>query len=121
MEREVVEILNKALKFCDTKFSGTRLPIYQFRMATIQERLASLYHRVYTKLDAQIDSAKRKKSLQLCELNYEKAAKLFLTLEQTNEFLSVQLKRVALTEYQAESKFLTKTIKIYFFKLKKTV
>lgn len=103
LEREVVEILNKALKLCDTKLSGSRLPIYQFRTASIHHRLSSLYHRIYRKTDLEIDNAKRKKSLQLCELNYEKAAKLFLSLEETKQFLTVQMERVALAENQAET------------------
>nr|XP_033341580.1 erythroid differentiation-related factor 1 isoform X1 [Megalopta genalis] len=101
LEREVVDILQKALKHCDTETSGPRQPVYQFRAATIQHRLASLYHRVYREFEPDADNMKRKTSLQLCKLYYEKAGKLLLALEQTTEFLTVQLERVALAEHQA--------------------
>jgi hypothetical protein len=105
LEREIVEIFHKALKYCDIETHSPRQPIYQFRAATIQHRLASLYHKAYRKLDHDIDNVKRKNSLQIAKLYYEKAAKLLLTLEQTTEFLTVQMERVALREFQAQSKF----------------
>ncbi|XP_054016507.1 erythroid differentiation-related factor 1 [Hylaeus anthracinus] len=101
LEREVVDILQKALKHCDTETPGPRQPVYQFRAATIQHRLASFYHRIYREHQPDTDSIKRKTSLQLCKLYYEKAAKLLLSLEQTTEFLTVQMERVALAEHQA--------------------
>lgn len=102
--REVVELLQKALKYCDTETPGPRQPIYQFRAANIQHRLGSLYHRVYRELD-QDEVNKRKTSLQLSRLHYEKAAKLFMALEQPVEFLTVQMERVALVEHQASSEY----------------
>lgn len=105
MQREVVDVLQKALKHCDMETSGPRQPIYQFRAATIQHRLASLYHRVYREFEPDTDNVKRKTSLQLCKLYYEKAAKLLLALEQITEFLTVQMERVALTEHQARCMF----------------
>lgn len=104
-EQELADILLKALDTCDTKTPGPRLPVYQFRAATIQHRLASLYHKIYRELDPETDSAKRKNYLQLSKNYYEKAAKLLLALEQTNEFLTVQMERVALSEFQASSKY----------------
>ncbi|XP_003701400.1 erythroid differentiation-related factor 1 [Megachile rotundata] len=101
LEREVVDILQKALKHCDTETPGPRQPVYQFRAATIQHRLASLYHSVYRECEPDTDNIKRKTSLQLCKLYYDKAAKLLLSLEQTTEFLTVQMERVALAEHQA--------------------
>ncbi|XP_076241456.1 erythroid differentiation-related factor 1 isoform X2 [Calliopsis andreniformis] len=101
LEREVVDILQKALKHCDTETPGPRQPVYQFRAAIIQHRLASLYHRVYREFESDTDNIKKKTSLQLCRLYYDKAAKLLLALEQTAEFLTVQMERVALTEHQA--------------------
>ncbi|KDR07710.1 Erythroid differentiation-related factor 1 [Zootermopsis nevadensis] len=46
-EREVVEYLMRALKYCDLDTPGPRQPVYQFRAATIHHRLASLYHKSY--------------------------------------------------------------------------
>lgn len=101
MEREVVDILQKALKHCDIETAGPRQPVYQFRAATIQHRLASLYHRVYREHEPDTDNVKKRISLQLCRMYYDKAAKLLLALEQTVEFLTVQMERVALAEHQA--------------------
>ncbi|XP_032675397.1 erythroid differentiation-related factor 1 [Odontomachus brunneus] len=103
LEREVVDMLQKALKHCEVDTPGSRQPVYQFRAANIQHRLASLYHRVYRELESDMDNTKKKTSLQLCKLYYDKAAKLLLSLEQTKEFLTLQLERVALLEYQARS------------------
>jgi len=103
LEREVVDTLQKALKHCDIDTPGPRQPVYQFRAATIQHRLASLYHRVYRETESDVDNSKKKMSLQLCKLYYDKAAKLLLSLEQSTEYLTVQMERVALAEYQARS------------------
>ena len=105
----MVEIFQKALKYCDTETPGPRQPVYQFRAASIQHRLASLYHKIYREFEhSEADNPRRKNSLQLSKLYYEKAAKLLLALEQTTEYLTVQLERVALAEFQAESKCLIK-------------
>lgn len=103
LEREVVDTLQKALKHCDVDTPGSRQPVYQFRAATIQHRLASLYHHVYREYESDADSNKKRTSLQLSKLYYDKAAKLLLSLEQTTEYLTVQLERVALVEYQAQN------------------
>jgi hypothetical protein len=105
MEREVVDILQKALKHCDVDTPGPRQPVYQFRAAIIQHRLASLYHRVYREFKSDVDNSKKKMSLQLCKLYYDKATKLLLSLEQSTEYLTVQMERIALAEYQAHSTF----------------
>ncbi|XP_053594409.1 erythroid differentiation-related factor 1 [Microplitis demolitor] len=111
--REVVEILQKALKHCDTETPGSRQPIYQFRAANIEHRLGSLYHRIYRELDHDNETTKRKTSLQLSRMHYERAAKLFMTLEQPVEFLTVQLERVALAEHQASTSPFSKKLKAY--------
>lgn len=100
-----MEVLQKALKYCDIETPGPRQPVYQFRAATIHHRLGSLYHRVYRDSKTDVDNQKRKNSLQLSKLHYSKAAKLLLSLEQPVEYLTVQLERVALAENQAGCKF----------------
>jgi len=115
LEREVVDTLQKALKHCDIDTPGPRQPVYQFRAATIQHRLASLYHHVYRETKSDVDNNKKKTSLQLCKLYYDKAAKLLLSLEQSTEYLTVQMERVALAEYQALSMSLFKERKLLFF------
>ena len=46
-EREIIETLHKALKYCDVDTPGSRQPVYQYRSAMIHHRLASLYHKSY--------------------------------------------------------------------------
>lgn len=41
LEREVVELFQKALKYCDMESPGPRQPIYQLRAATINHRLVT--------------------------------------------------------------------------------
>ncbi|KAG7190566.1 hypothetical protein KM043_006659 [Ampulex compressa] len=103
LEREVGRILQKALKHCDTETPGPRQPVYQFRAAVIHHRRASLYHSIYREIAPDADNVKRKNSLELSKLYYEKAAKLFLLLEESTEFLTVQMERVALTEHEAHT------------------
>ncbi|XP_070155082.1 erythroid differentiation-related factor 1 isoform X2 [Polyergus mexicanus] len=103
LEREVVDTLQKALKHCDVDTPGSRQPIYQFRAATIQHRLASFYHHVYREFESDADSTKKRTSFQLSKLYYDKAAKLLLSLEQSTEYLTVQMERVALAEHQARN------------------
>ncbi|XP_063979735.1 erythroid differentiation-related factor 1 [Diachasmimorpha longicaudata] len=102
LEREAVETLHKALKHCDIDTPGPKQLVHQFRGAKIHNSLGSLYQGIYRRLDSDLDSVKRKTPLQLSKLHYEKAAKLFLSLEQPIPFLTVQLERVSLAECQAQ-------------------
>uniref|UniRef100_A0ABD2XJ45 Erythroid differentiation-related factor 1 n=1 Tax=Trichogramma kaykai TaxID=54128 RepID=A0ABD2XJ45_9HYME len=105
LEREVVDTFQKALKYCDTETPGSRQPVYQFRAAGIQHRLASLYHKIYrdlVKSGVESDNPKLKNCLQLAKQYYGKSSQLLLTLEQTCEYLTVQLELVALYELQAQ-------------------
>ncbi|KAJ9579565.1 hypothetical protein L9F63_004750 [Diploptera punctata] len=101
VEREVVEVFMKALKYCDLETPGPRQPIYQFRAASIHHRLGSLYHKSYRTLSS--DETRRKNMLMLARLHYEKSVCLLQQLEHPSEFLRVQMERVALAEYQAQS------------------
>lgn len=104
MEQEVVEMLKKSLKFCEnesSKHSSHYQILYSFRSALIHHRLASFYHNQLRTSPA--DDAKKRTILQLCRLNYERAAKLLESLKEVKDFLQVQLERIALNEFQAES------------------
>ncbi|XP_069671466.1 erythroid differentiation-related factor 1 [Periplaneta americana] len=101
VEREVAELYMKTLKYCDLETPGPRLPVYQFRAANIHHRLGSLYHNSYRSLSP--DDARRRNLLMLSRLHYDKASRLLLQLEAPLHFLRVQLERVALAEFQAQS------------------
>nr|CAD7454164.1 unnamed protein product [Timema tahoe] len=96
-EREVVELFMKALKFCDMDTTSPRQLVYQFRAAKIHHCLGSLYHKTFRVLD--LDDSRRKNVLQLTRLHYDKSSLLLARLEETQEFLTVQLERVALQEF----------------------
>lgn len=46
-----------------------------------------------------------KTSLQLCKFHYEKAANILDGLKETSDYLIVQLERISLQEFLAESEF----------------
>ena len=47
VEKEVTELMNKSLKYCNTDCTSARQPMYLYRAAVINHRLASLYHNSY--------------------------------------------------------------------------
>uniref|UniRef100_A0A182NQJ1 Erythroid differentiation-related factor 1 n=1 Tax=Anopheles dirus TaxID=7168 RepID=A0A182NQJ1_9DIPT len=99
VEQEVVEMLQRALKLCDQDNSGPKQVLYLFRAALIHHRIASYYHMSYR---STADEHRRKTSLQLTKLHYEKAANIFESLSEPQEFLRIQMERIALQEYQCE-------------------
>uniref|UniRef100_A0A2M4CZA1 Erythroid differentiation-related factor 1 n=1 Tax=Anopheles darlingi TaxID=43151 RepID=A0A2M4CZA1_ANODA len=99
IEQEVVEMLQRALKLCDQDNSGPKQVLYSFRAALIHHRIASYYHMSYRKT---VDEQRRKTVLQLTKLHYEKAAKAFESLAEPQEFLQIQMERIALQEYLCE-------------------
>ncbi|XP_058451022.1 erythroid differentiation-related factor 1 [Malaya genurostris] len=99
VEQEVVEMLQKALKLCDQELNGPRQVLYSFRAALIHHRIASYYHFSFRNAS---EEHRRKTILQLCKLHYEKAVKIFESLNEPQEFLQIQMERIALQEYQCE-------------------
>ncbi|XP_058823689.1 erythroid differentiation-related factor 1 [Topomyia yanbarensis] len=108
VEQEVVEMLQKALKLCDQELNGPRQVLYSFRAALIHHRIASYYHFSFRSAN---DEHRRKTILQLCKLHYEKAVKIFESLSEPQEYLQIQMERIALQEYQCE---LAQTIPVKF-------
>lgn len=53
------------------------------------------------------DDVRHKNMLLLSRLHYEKSSRLMLQLERPSEFLRVQMERVALSEFQAQSMWTT--------------
>ena len=47
IEEEVTNLMLKALKYCNIEMTGHRQLSAQYRTATVQHRLASLYHNSY--------------------------------------------------------------------------
>lgn len=98
-EREVLDMLMKALQLCDLDTNNSRQVLYIFRAGLIHQKIASLHHQSLRMLS---DEYKRKSFLQLCRLHYEKSAKLLESLKEHKEFLKVQMERIALQEFLAE-------------------
>ena len=47
VEKDVTDLMLKALKYCDVDTPTLKQPSYQYRAATIHHRLASLYHNAF--------------------------------------------------------------------------
>lgn len=99
LEREVLEMLMKALKLCDLETSGARQVLYCFRAGLIHHRLGSFYHQMLRNV---ADDAKKRTTLQLCRLNYEKSSHLLESLKEFKDFFQVQMERIALQELLSE-------------------
>uniref|UniRef100_A0A182JTA7 Erythroid differentiation-related factor 1 n=1 Tax=Anopheles christyi TaxID=43041 RepID=A0A182JTA7_9DIPT len=99
VEQEVVEMLQRALKLCDQDNSGPKQVLYSFRAGLIHHRIASYYHMSYRSTAVE---HRRKTCLRLTKLHYEKAANIFESLSEPQEFLQIQMERIALQEYQSE-------------------
>ncbi|XP_006813057.1 erythroid differentiation-related factor 1-like, partial [Saccoglossus kowalevskii] len=97
VERDINDLMMKALKYCDVNQSSPQYPIVRYRAATIHHRLASMHHNSYRN---QVNEQKRKQGKSLTELHYGKAIKLFQELDRPSELLRVLLERVAMSEHQ---------------------
>ncbi|XP_061171381.1 erythroid differentiation-related factor 1-like [Saccostrea echinata] len=107
VEKEVVDLLMKSLKYCNVDIKSAKQPMCQYRAANIHHRLASLYH---NSLRNQQNSEQRKKYLRhLMETHYRKAESFFSLLECHTELLRVLLEQVALWEYILQGLPSTKT------------
>ncbi|XP_069191990.1 erythroid differentiation-related factor 1 isoform X2 [Procambarus clarkii] len=95
--REVLDLLTKALKYCDVKTPGVRQPLYQYRAAVIYMRLAGIYHNAVRQGNGDMKNIRH-----LAELNYSKAAALFMQLENPIDILKVQLDQTVLIEDQLQ-------------------
>lgn len=99
IEREVLEMLMKSLKLCDLETNGPRHVLYCFRAGLIHHRIGSFYHQQLRRIS---DDTKKRTTLQICRLNYEKSINLLQQLKEFKEFFQVQLERIALQEFLAE-------------------
>ena len=109
-EKEIVEILQKALSYCDLNKDNSKHLLYQFRAATIHYRLASIYHsHIWNDTCTDLN---RKATIQLARLNYEKSAKFYLESADVLKYLTAQMQRVALGEYIAECKYVLMRIHV---------
>ena len=100
-ERQVIEVLQKALQYCDFDEANPKFPLYQYRAAMIHYRIGCLYHsHIWMSGN---DSANRKNVIQLAKINYEKASKYYLLSLDVISYFTSQMQRVALSEYLADS------------------
>ncbi|EEZ97828.2 Erythroid differentiation-related factor 1-like Protein [Tribolium castaneum] len=100
-EKEVIEVLQKALLYCDFDEANPKYPLYQYRAAMIHYRIGCLYHsHIWT---AESDSTNRKNIIQLAKINYEKASKYYLLASDAISYFTSQMQRVALFEYLGDT------------------
>lgn len=115
LEREVLEMLMKALKLCDLETNSARQVLYCFRGGLIHHRLGSFYHQTLRTIS---DEHKKRNTLQLARLHYEKSATLLESLKEFKDYFQVQMERIALQEYLAEEAItVQQKIKSYQFAL----
>lgn len=95
IENEIANLMDSSLKYCKEDASFASQPMYQFRMATINHRLASLFHNT---LRGDCSEQKRKHLRQLSEKHYIRALKLYQQMECHVELLRAQLEFIALLE-----------------------
>lgn len=99
LERDVLDMLMKALKLCDLETNSLRQVLYCFRAGLIHHRLGSFYHQ---SLRSAVDDSRKRTTLQICRLNYEKSANLLESLKEFKDYFQVQMERIALQEYLGE-------------------
>lgn len=104
LERDVLEMLMKALKLCDLEIASARQVLYSFRAGLIHHRLGSFYHQTLRNV---VDDAKKRTTLQLCRINYEKSSGLLESLKEFKDYFQVQMERIALQEFLAEESLTT--------------
>uniref|UniRef100_A0A1A9URR3 Erythroid differentiation-related factor 1 n=1 Tax=Glossina austeni TaxID=7395 RepID=A0A1A9URR3_GLOAU len=102
LEKEVLNLLQKSLKFCDVDHPGTRQVLYTYRSGLIHKRIASFHYSQLRNNFAETGTLS-KTTLQLCRYHYEKAAHTLNALRETSDYLVVQLERISLQEFLAEN------------------
>ncbi|KAL3280357.1 hypothetical protein HHI36_017846 [Cryptolaemus montrouzieri] len=100
-EKEVLEMLQKALNHCDLDENNPKFPLYQYRAALIHYRMASLYHRHV--LSTPEDASSKKKTISLAKIHYEKASSYYLLAHDVINYFTSQMQKFGLLESLAES------------------
>lgn len=95
VENEIVNLMDTSLKYCKVETSLANQPVYQFRVATINYRLASMFH---NSLRGNCSEQKKRYLRHLSEKHYIHALQLYQTMECHIEFLRVQLEFIALKD-----------------------
>lgn len=104
--KEVIEIFQKSLSYCDYNENNPKVHLYKQRAAIIHHNLGAIYHKLIFEQSQTTDSSK-KHAILLTKRHYEKSANLYNTLNNSLNYLVVQMQRVALCEALAESKYYT--------------
>lgn len=102
IDQEIIEVLLRALKLCDSDTRSSKQFSYLIRSGLIYQQLGSIYKSAYERDIAH--DVRRKKPIQLCHLYYDKASKVFESIEAVVEFLSVQVDRLAFQNLLLDSK-----------------
>ncbi|XP_036343798.1 erythroid differentiation-related factor 1-like isoform X1 [Rhagoletis pomonella] len=102
IEKEVLDLLQKSLKLCDLEHPGSRQILYTYRSGLIHKRIAS-FHYSQLRNSCTDNSTIPKATLQLCKHHYERAASILEGLREASDHLVVQLERISLQEFLAET------------------
>ncbi|KAL4231619.1 Erythroid differentiation-related factor 1 [Mactra antiquata] len=95
VEKEIITLMDNSLKYCKDETSFVNQPMYQFRAASVNHRLASLFHNT---IRSDCTDQKRKHLRILAEKHYIKSTKLYQQMECHVEYLQAHLEYIALLE-----------------------
>ncbi|XP_060602353.1 erythroid differentiation-related factor 1-like [Ruditapes philippinarum] len=109
VENEVTNLMDNSMKYCREDSSYASQPMYQFRMASINHRLASLFH---STVRGDCSEQKKRHLRQLSEKHYQRALKLYLQMECHMEYLRAQLEYIALLERSLTGQSSSRNLKV---------
>lgn len=98
-DEDVLEMLHKSLKLCDTDTISSKQILYIQRAALIHQGIAAYYHSLYRN----IEDDPRKKNLHLCRMHFEKAIKFLDQVDEPALYIEIQMERIALQLYISEN------------------
>ena len=108
--RQIADHYSKSLEYCESEMENeSRLPILQYRSASIHARLAALYHHCHRAGTPEGGSKFGQSHYRtLAESHYERAAALYSAVEDHGELLRCLLEQISLQEFLMEESHPTK-------------
>lgn len=104
--KDIIDLLQMALKLCDDKSAGPRQPLYAYRKALIHGRLARVFH-CFHKSNL---GAMKKVHSQLCNFHYDQAFNILKeiidSVEDGGYCLMIRTRQIELNSTCAEGRWM---------------
>ncbi|XP_059614306.1 erythroid differentiation-related factor 1 [Phlebotomus argentipes] len=100
--QEIMELLQRSLKLCQTHSDPERSDSYLYRTGQINTRLGMVCGNVVRYQSAELDDKKRKNMLQLCRFYYDKAVTIFRDSSHLSEAVEVLTDLLEFTNSQID-------------------